>query len=54
MSGSRAFSGPGGRPRDFGPCATTIGNFDGVHVGHQALMRRVPPLRGSVDGKPPC
>lgn len=28
-------------PRDFGPCATTIGNFDGVHVGHQALMRGV-------------
>ncbi len=28
-------------PRDFGPCATTIGNFDGVHVGHQALMRRI-------------
>ena len=28
-------------PRDFGPCATTIGNFDGVHVGHQALMKRI-------------
>ncbi|HEY3836067.1 MAG TPA: bifunctional riboflavin kinase/FAD synthetase [Bryobacteraceae bacterium] len=28
-------------PSDFGPCATTIGNFDGVHVGHQALMRQV-------------
>ena len=23
----------------FGPCALTIGNFDGVHVGHQALVR---------------
>jgi riboflavin kinase/FMN adenylyltransferase len=22
----------------FGPCALTIGNFDGVHVGHQALL----------------
>jgi riboflavin kinase/FMN adenylyltransferase len=25
-------------PSDFGPCATTIGNFDGVHVGHQTLI----------------
>ncbi|MEP7354808.1 MAG: bifunctional riboflavin kinase/FAD synthetase [Acidobacteriota bacterium] len=23
----------------FGPCALTIGNFDGVHLGHQALLR---------------
>lgn len=22
----------------FGPCALTIGNFDGVHIGHQALV----------------
>ncbi len=31
-------------PPDFGPCATTIGNFDGVHVGHQALMKRISSL----------
>lgn len=28
-------------PPDFGPCSLTIGNFDGVHAGHQHIMRRV-------------
>ncbi len=28
-------------PPDFGPCVLTIGNFDGVHIGHREVFRRV-------------
>lgn len=28
-------------PPDFGPCALTVGNFDGVHAGHRELLSRV-------------
>ncbi len=28
-------------PDNFGPCALTIGNFDGVHAAHGQIMRRV-------------
>lgn len=28
-------------PPDFGPSIVTIGNFDGVHVAHRQIMRRV-------------
>ncbi|MBI4903969.1 MAG: bifunctional riboflavin kinase/FAD synthetase [Acidobacteria bacterium] len=32
---------------EFGPCALTIGNFDGVHLGHQRLLREVAHLASS-------
>lgn len=33
----------------FGPCALTIGNFDGVHAGHRRILRRVAEV-GSEHG----
>ena len=30
------------------PCALTIGNFDGVHLGHQALLARVSEAAGKL------
>lgn len=35
--------------RDLGPCALSVGNFDGVHAGHRLILRRVAAL-GSEHG----
>lgn len=37
---------------DFGPCALTIGNFDGVHTGHRQICRRVVQLARERGWKP--
>ena len=37
---------------DFGPCALSIGNFDGVHIGHQTIFRRVAELARQNGWKP--
>ena len=37
----KVYHSPAEVPGDFGPSAVTIGNFDGVHIGHREIMRRV-------------
>jgi riboflavin kinase/FMN adenylyltransferase len=39
-------------PVDFGPCALTIGNFDGVHFGHRRILRRLKRLADARGWKP--
>jgi riboflavin kinase/FMN adenylyltransferase len=38
---SGEFTENGEVPENFGPSVVTIGNFDGVHIGHRQIMRRV-------------
>ncbi len=39
-------------PADFGPSALTIGNFDGVHIGHRSILRRVRQIAAERGWKP--
>ncbi len=39
-------------PADFGPSALTIGNFDGVHIGHRLILRRVKQIAIERGWKP--
>ena len=41
-----------GRPRAARPNAVTIGNFDGVHFGHQAMLARLTARAASVGALP--
>jgi riboflavin kinase/FMN adenylyltransferase len=39
-------------PPDFGPSALTIGNFDGVHLGHRRILRQLKALAEARGWKP--
>ncbi len=52
MSEFRVLHGLEEVPPDFGPCAITIGNFDGLHAGHRRIMRRVIEIANERGWKP--
>lgn len=52
MAGFRIFRSLEDVPEDFGPSALTIGNFDGVHVGHRRIIGRVVELARTEGWKP--
>ena len=52
MAAMRIFRSLDGARRRFGPCALSIGNFDGVHAGHKALIHRMVGLARELDARP--
>jgi riboflavin kinase/FMN adenylyltransferase len=48
----KIFRSPSEVPADFAPSVITIGNFDGVHIGHRQIMRRVVQLAREMDAQP--
>jgi riboflavin kinase/FMN adenylyltransferase len=48
----RIFRSPADIPAGFGPSVVTIGNFDGVHIGHRQIMRRAVALAKTRDAIP--
>jgi riboflavin kinase / FMN adenylyltransferase len=52
LPGVDVVSGLGALPIDAGPTAVTIGFFDGVHRGHQAVLRRTVEVAGERGIKP--
>jgi riboflavin kinase/FMN adenylyltransferase len=45
----RFFATQGDIPGDFGPSAVAVGKFDGLHIGHQAMLRQLVE-RARADG----
>ena len=47
----QVFSGSGALDRELRHPVLTIGNFDGLHVGHRAIMRTVIARARALDGE---